>query len=70
MSFSDSFVSAIHLIQENVLAPISSAHHVTHGAGVFNPWFARHGLLLAFLPSKANAKTNHTMVWFYYLISA
>ncbi|MGA2659147.1 MAG: hypothetical protein ABSH34_16715 [Verrucomicrobiota bacterium] len=55
-------VLAIHAIQGNVLAPISSAHHVIHGTGIFNPWFARHGLFFAFLASKANTKTNHTTV--------
>jgi hypothetical protein len=54
-------VLPIHVIQENVLAPISSAHHVVDGVRIFNPYFARHGPFFAFLPSKVNTKTNHTM---------
>jgi hypothetical protein len=58
----DSVVASIHVIQESVLAPISSAHRVIDGTRIFNPQLARHGRFFAPLHSKVNTKTNHTMV--------
>ena len=62
ISLIDSVVASIHVIQENVLAPISSAHRVIDGTRIFNPQFAPHGPFLAPLRSKVNTKTNYTMV--------
>ena len=36
-------VVAVHVIQENVISPIASAHDVVHCAGVLHAQLARHG---------------------------
>jgi len=51
-------VLPIHVVQENVLAPIPSAHHAVDGASIFNPYFARHGPFFAFLPVKSQHKNE------------
>jgi hypothetical protein len=35
----------IHVVQKNILLPVSAAHHVIHGSRIFNAQFSRHGPL-------------------------
>ena len=37
-------VVAVHVIQENVVSPIPSAHDVVHCAGVLDAQLVRHGM--------------------------
>ena len=32
----------VHLVQEDVIALVATAHHVIHGAGILHSHFARH----------------------------
>jgi hypothetical protein len=53
---------AMHVIYENVFAPIAAAHDMRHGTRISNPWCARHGWFFARFPPKVNTTTNDSMV--------
>jgi hypothetical protein len=36
-------VVPVHIVQEDVIALVATAHHVIHGAGILDSHFARHG---------------------------
>jgi hypothetical protein len=54
-------VVTIHGIEEDRLLPVSSAHHVMEGTGVFQAVFSRHNTATTLRRNLAGAKTNRVM---------
>ena len=54
-------VLAIHIIQEDILTPVSTAHDVVEGAWIFDSQLAWHQNLLPALQSEPKQKMNQTM---------
>jgi hypothetical protein len=51
----------IHIVQKNVLAPVSPAHHMVHGTWIFNASFARHDRFINSMTLVVNARMDHAM---------
>jgi hypothetical protein len=49
-------VMPAHIVEENILPPVSPAHNMMQRPGIFNPSFARHFFLINLITSPVNLK--------------